>query len=173
MDRTQFKNFNMTYWRSRGGQGVPYYDELPEQRKQRVYIDAAIFTKWEQWKSQADIARDAAIMGENCMTRAFVKRGDTLPLSADPPFMAERNWITFDYRIWINVLCPSETEFYRAVADCMSLIQERQDAVQRHGFLAAKTVGELAHPLYDTILPMYKEMMAQELKDLYTDMVSK
>lgn len=169
--RSQFTNFNLSYWREHGGQDLPYYDELPAQRKQRVYIDAAIFTRWETWKVQADIAREAAVMGQNPMTQGWVKRGDALPLSADPPFMAEYNRFTQEYRLWINALCPSESEFKRAVAACAERARRRLDIITRYGYLAVmpEAQEDLQEPLYSTIRPP-QTAAERSVQQMYEDL---
>ena len=48
----------------------------------------------------------------------FVKGGTSYPLSASPAFMIERPELPgLDTILWINVLCPNESEFHWAVEE--------------------------------------------------------
>jgi len=110
--------FNYDRWRTNAEADPmkpPYWDSvdsaLPYGKKyglvpcQRVFVCADFFPKWEAWRLQAQLAADAALMGEDFRGQA-VRRSDSLPLADKPAHLIERSRFG-ELRIWLNV-CLSD-----------------------------------------------------------------
>ncbi len=100
----------------------PYFDVAEDGisagKVMRIYVDAKRFPTWQKWKDEADKARACAYIGNASMCGYFVKGGTSYPLSASPAFMIERPELPgLDTILWINVLCPNESEFHWAVEE--------------------------------------------------------
>lgn len=115
----------LSFWRDKfqGKSGdEPYFDVveggISAGKVMRVYVDAKRFPTWQKWKDEADKARACAYIGKTPMRGYFVKGGTAYPLSASPAFMIERPELPgLDTILWINVLCPNESEFHWAVEE--------------------------------------------------------
>lgn len=115
----------LSFWRNKfhGKSGdEPYFDVVEDGisagKVMRIYVDAKRFPTWEKWKDEEDKARACAYIGNASMCGYFVKGGTSYPLSASPAFMIERPELPgLDTILWINVLCPNESEFHWAVEE--------------------------------------------------------
>lgn len=115
----------LSFWRNKfhGKSGdEPYFDVAEDGisagKVMRIYVDAKRFPTWEKWKDEADKARACAYIGNASMCGYFVKGGTSYPLSASPAFMIERPELPgLDTILWINVVCPNESEFHWAVEE--------------------------------------------------------
>ena len=115
----------LSFWRDKfkGKSGdEPYFDVAEDGisagKVMRIYVDAKRFPTWQKWKDEADKARACAYIGNASMCGYFVKGGTSYPLSASPAFMIERPELPgLDTILWINVLCPNESEFHWAVEE--------------------------------------------------------
>ncbi len=115
----------LSFWRNKlhGKSGdEPYFDVAEDGisagKVMRIYVDAKRFPTWQKWKDEADKARACAYIGNASMCGYFVKGGTSYPLSASPAFMIEQPELPgLDTILWINVLCPNESEFHWAVEE--------------------------------------------------------
>ena len=115
----------LSFWRDKfkGKSGdEPYFDVAEDGisagKVMRIYVDAKRFPTWQKWKDEADKARACAYIGNASMCGYFVKGGTSYPLSASPAFMIEGpEFPGLDTILWINVLCPNESEFHWAVEE--------------------------------------------------------
>lgn len=115
----------LSFWRDKfkGKSGdEPYFDVAEDGisagKVMRIYVDAKRFPTWEKWKDEEDKARACAYIGNASMCGYFVKGGTSYPLSASPAFMIEQPELPgLDTILWVNVLCPNETEFHWAVEE--------------------------------------------------------
>ena len=115
----------LSFWRNKfhGKSGdEPYFDVAEDGisagKVMRIYVDAKRFPTWEKWKDEEDKARACAYIGNASMCGYFVKGGTSYPLSASPAFMIERPELPgLDTILWINVVCPNESEFHWAVEE--------------------------------------------------------
>lgn len=114
--RQTYKFFDLTEWTRRGGvpHREPYFDtaETEQGERQRVFIDAALFPTWPEWKRESDRARDVALLGDAREENGALF-GRSFPLAGEPHFLIEKIYST--WRLWINVLCPDEAAFYEVV----------------------------------------------------------
>lgn len=125
MERPNEAIYCLNFWQNKfhGKSGdEPYFDVVEggfqSGKKMCVYVDARRFPTWSEWKTEADKARACAYVGESTLHGYFIKSGTAYPLSAAPPFMIEAAPASYlDPILWINVLCPSESEFHWAVAE--------------------------------------------------------
>lgn len=123
--------YNLNAWRKAGGKDgqEPYFEPDTEfrgyERKPviRVYVDAKLFPSWDDWKREAKRAETGAIMrsGHSGLTTFY--GGPDYGFSGKPPFITEKV-PSVGWRVWINILCPSESEFLRAVADAEAEMRE-------------------------------------------------
>ena len=103
----------------------------------RVYVDARIFSTWETWKAEAERAKLGAIKGKDIYGGLAFFGGVGYSFSGNPAFLVEEI-PGYGTRIWINVLCPNESEFCRAKTDAEKEAARRN----RHG-VAANALSDL------------------------------
>lgn len=162
MERPNEAIYCLNFWRNKfhGKSGdEPYFDVVEggfqSGKKMRVYVDARRFPTWSEWKTEADKARACAYVGESTLHGYFIKSGTAYPLSAAPPFMIEAAPASYlDPILWINVPCPSESEFHWAVAEAKNAAE-----------LKSKKLGpsELYAPFCNVQYP-HKEVPESELE---------
>lgn len=129
--------------------GVPsdrrpvWYDEgTGEGRVTRVLINASWFPSWKMWHDQAEKALTAALVEHDHFKGTYVMRGDSYPIVGDPHYLLEPDGVwQSGYTIWINALCPTEDEFYRAVAEAKERIANKGKPV------AGQRIASLNAPL--------------------------
>lgn len=138
--RKSITGFSMQAWRNGGGTdgNEPYYEEDDNPRGTnkvcmlRIYVDARIFSTWEAWKPEAERAKLGMIRTrcpQDCLSAYLhIDR----ELSGNPAFITE-DIPGIGTRLWINVLCPSESEFYRARAATEEEAAERKNIVKNNG----------------------------------------
>lgn len=138
--RESITGFSLRAWRDAGGAdgNEPYYEEDDNPRGSnkvcmlRVYVDARIFSTWEAWKPEAERAKLGMIRTrcpQDCLSASLnIDR----EFSGDPAFIVEEI-PNIGTRLWINVLCPSESEFYRARADAEEEAAERENMRRNNG----------------------------------------
>lgn len=122
--RSSIKSYSLQAWRDAGGEdgNEPYFEEDVQRRGLdycpviRVYVDARIFSAWEAWKAEAERAKLGAIKGKDIYGGLAFFGGVGYSFSGNPAFLVEEI-PGYGTRIWINVLCPNESEFCRARAD--------------------------------------------------------
>lgn len=122
--RQSIKGYSLQAWRDAGGEdgNEPYFEEDTQRRGLdycpviRVYVDARIFSAWEAWKAEAERAKLGAIKGKDIYGGLAFFGGVGYSFSGNPAFLVEEI-PGYGTRIWINVLCPNESEFCRAKAD--------------------------------------------------------
>ena len=137
------ENYSLSAWRKAGGVdgAEPYYEEDAElhgMRREpvlRVYVDAALFPEWEAWKAEAERAKLGVIKGANPVGGFTYFGGSGYTLSGDPAFIVE-DVRGIGMRLWINVLCPCESEFYRAKHDAAEEAENRSRWAKEHGTAA-------------------------------------
>lgn len=125
--------YSLHVWRSAGGMdgNEPYFEEGRESRGLnscpviRVYVDARLFSTWENWKEEAERAKLGAIKGTDHRGEPTFFIGPGGDFSGDPAFIVELI-PGIGTRLWINVLCPSESEFYRAKAAAEAEAADRE-----------------------------------------------
>lgn len=162
MERPNEAIYCLNFWRNKfhgKSDDEPYFDVVEggfqSGKKMRVYVDARRFPTWSEWKTEADKARACAYVGESTLHGYFIKSGTAYPLSAAPPFMIEAAPASYlDPILWINVLCPSESEFHWAVAEAKNAAE-----------LKSKKLGpsELYAPFCNVQYP-HKEVLESELE---------
>lgn len=127
-----FHSFNARFWDTHGGQSArrPFWYEDGNEyfgggRRQHVFVSATLFPTWGDWKKQADLAKDASCMRLDAFTGAFVKSGDSYPLSDSPPYLLEKDEKRYGdfYSVWVSVSCPSKAEFERRLADAEARVK--------------------------------------------------
>lgn len=134
--RNSIKSYSLQAWRDAGGEdgNEPYFEEDVQRRGLdycpviRVYVDARIFSAWEAWKAEAERAKLGAIKGKDIYGGLAFFGGVGYSFSGNPAFLVEEI-PGYGTRIWINVLCPNESEFCRAKADA----EEEAARRKRHG----------------------------------------
>lgn len=136
--RERKRQANIDFWarRDAGGEdgNEPYFEEDVQRRGLdycpviRVYVDARIFSTWEAWKAEAERAKLGAIKGKDIYGGLAFFGGVGYSFSGNPAFLVE-DIPGYGTRIWINVLCPNESEFCRAKADA----EEEAARRKRHG----------------------------------------
>lgn len=134
--RSSIKSYSLQAWRDAGGEDghEPYFEEDVQRRGLdycpviRVYVDARIFSAWEAWKAEAERAKLGAIKGKDIYGGLAFFGGVGYSFSGNPAFLVE-DIPGYGTRIWINVLCPNESEFCRAKADA----EEEAARRKRHG----------------------------------------
>ena len=134
--RNSIKSYSLQAWRDAGGEdgNEPYFEEDVQRRGLdycpviRVYVDARIFSAWEAWKAEAERAKLGAIKGKDIYGGLAFFGGVGYSFSGNPAFLVE-DIPGYGTRIWINVLCPNESEFCRAKADA----EEEAARRKRHG----------------------------------------
>lgn len=134
--RNSIKSYSLQAWRDAGGEdgNEPYFEEDVQRRGLdycpviRVYVDARIFSTWEAWKAEAERAKLGAIKGKDIYGGLAFFGGVGYSFSGNPAFLVEEI-PGYGTRIWINVLCPNESEFCRAKADA----EEEAARRKRHG----------------------------------------
>ena len=137
--RSSIKSYSLQAWRDAGGEdgNEPYVEEDVQRRGLdycpviRVYVDARIFSAWEAWKAEAERAKLGAIKGKDIYGGLAFFGGVGYSFSGNPAFLVEEI-PGYGTRIWINVLCPNESEFCRAKADA----EEEAARRNRHGVAA-------------------------------------
>ena len=147
--RRTFTKFDLDSWRARGGRDgrEPYYDESGE--RQRVYVDARFFPTWREWKPEADRARDVALLGEAKQEGATLF-GKSEALSGEPHFLVEKVYSV--WRLWINVLCPSEVAFNETVTLAKQEAERRDRVEKEHKEMAAVRGESQESTLYCSLL---------------------
>lgn len=131
--RESITGYSLRAWRSAGGTdgNEPYFEEGHERRGLnscpviRVYVDARLFSTWESWKEEAERAKLGAIKGTDHRGEPTFFIGTGGDFSGDPAFIVELI-PGIGTRLWINVLCPSESEFYRAKAAAEAEAADRE-----------------------------------------------
>lgn len=89
----------------------------------------------------------ALTSGNASMCGYFVKGGTSYPLSASPAFMIERPELPgLDTILWINVVCPNESEFHWAVEEA------KKTAELKAKNLAPSELSAASRCLYWTLL---------------------
>lgn len=161
MRRPNESIYCLNFWRNRfhGKSGdEPYFDVVGDGistgKVLRVYVDARRFPTWSEWKMEADKARACAYVGESSMRGFYVKSGTAYPLCANPAFMVEGAEAPYlDPILWVNVLCPSESEFNWAV-----------DEAKKVAALKAKKLGssELYAP-FNNVQYRHREAAESEI----------
>ena len=134
--RNSIKSYSLQAWRVAGREdgNEPYFEEDVQRRGLdycpviRVYVDARIFSTWEAWKAEAERAKLGAIKGKDIYGGLAFFGGVGYSFSGNPAFLVE-DIPGYGTRIWINVLCPNESEFCRAKADA----EEEAARRKRHG----------------------------------------
>ena len=150
--------FDTKKFRQNGGDTgkPPYYDTVWDKdeynqpcKVRRIFISADWFSDWQSWSRQARAALNAAIGGECDPLRTVQRSTEGYPVSGTPHFLIDEadafgKPVT---AIWINALCPSESEFTATVAEAKSLIAERQRVIARdgHAGLTAALAAEAPH----------------------------
>jgi len=132
--RNSIKGFSMQAWRNAGGVdgNEPYFEEDDKPRGAneicmlRVYVDARIFSTWEEWKPEAERAKQGMIRSKRPHDFLTGYLYFDREFSGDPAFIVEEI-PGIGTRLWINVLCPSESEFYRARADAEKEATAREE----------------------------------------------
>ena len=122
--RSSIKSYSLRAWRDAGGENgnEPYFEDdmqrcgLDYCPVIRVYVDSCIFSTWETWKPEAERAKLGAIKGKDIYGGLAFFGGEGYSFSGNPAFLVEEI-PGYGTRIWINVLCPNESEFCRAKAD--------------------------------------------------------
>lgn len=122
--RSSIKSYSLQAWRDAGGKDAnePYFEDDIQRRGLdycpviRVYVDARIFSTWEAWKAEAEHTKLGAIKGKDIYGGLAFFGGVGYSFSGNPAFLVE-DIPGYGTRIWINVLCPNESEFCRAKAD--------------------------------------------------------
>ena len=125
--------YSLRAWRSAGGTdgNEPYFDEGRSSRGLnsfpgiRVYVDARLCSTWESWMDEADRAKLGAIKGTDHRGEPTFFIGPGGDFSGAPAFIVELI-PGIGTRLWINVLCPSESEFYRAKAAAEAEAADRE-----------------------------------------------
>lgn len=143
--RSSIKSYSLQAWRDAGGEdgNEPYFEEDVQRRGLdycpviRVYVDARIFSTWEAWKAEAERAKLGAIKGKDIYGGLAFFGGVGYSFSGNPAFLVEEI-PGYGTRIWINVLCPNESEFCRAKADA----EEKAARRNRYG-VAANALSDL------------------------------
>ncbi len=143
--RSSIKSYSLQAWRDAGGEdgNEPYFEEDVQRRGLdycpviRVYVDARIFSTWETWKAEAERAKLGAIKGKDIYGGLAFFGGVGYSFSGNPAFLVEEI-PGYGTRIWINVLCPNESEFCRAKTDAEKEAARRN----RHG-VAANALSDL------------------------------
>ena len=141
--RSSIKGYSLQAWRDAGGEdgNEPYFEEDVQRRGLdycpviRVYVDARIFSAWEAWKAEAERAKLGAIKGKDIYGGLAFFGGVGYSFSGNPAFLVEEI-PGYGTRIWINVLCPNESEFCRAKADAEEEVEERERWAKKHGMAA-------------------------------------
>ena len=141
--RSSIKGYSLQAWRDAGGEdgNEPYFEEDVQRRGLdycpviRVYVDARIFSAWEAWKAEAERAKLDAIKGKDIYGGLAFFGGVGYSFSGNPAFLVE-DIPGYGTRIWINVLCPNESEFCRAKADAEEEVEERERWAKKHGMAA-------------------------------------
>ena len=109
---------NAKYYNEHGGDlsKPPYFDRAEHISEtgtvypvRRVFVSADWFPGWTEWKAQAELAADAAMMGADYCGR-WCRRSDVPPLAITPRYILERDGKTGVFHIWINVCLSLETE---------------------------------------------------------------
>ena len=154
--------YSLRVWRSAGGTdgNEPYFEEGHERRGLnscpviRVYVDARLFSTWESWKEEAERAKLGAIKGTDYRGEPMFFIGTGGDFSGDPAFIVELI-PGIGTRLWINVLCPSESEFYRAKADAEAEAADRERWEKDNSIRAT----DLQHPKFTSRTTKYCSLL--------------
>lgn len=107
---------------------VTWDEGTPIGKTTKIYVSASWYEQWPDWKTQADIAREAHCLEFDRFNDFFVKGGSSYPLSGDPKFLLEKSAVfASGYEIWINVCCPGADEFQRTLAEAKRRISGYQN----------------------------------------------
>lgn len=154
------ENYSLSAWRKAGGVdgAEPYYEEDTELHGMcrepvlRVYVDAALFPEWETWKAEAERAKLGVIKGTNPVGGFTYFGGSGHTLSGNPAFIVEEV-CGIGMRLWINVLCPCESEFYRAKHDAAEEAENRSRWAKEHDTAANSLNCRSTQPAPPSIVP--------------------
>lgn len=92
----------------------------------KVFVSASWFPAWEEWQPRAEKAIEAASIQYDAYTGHFEKRGSGYPVVGSPQFLLEKSDIwSGGYIVWVNCMCPSESEFERVVAEAKQRIEDQ------------------------------------------------
>lgn len=160
--RSSIKSYSLQAWRDAGGEdgNEPYFEEGHERRGLnscpviRVYVDARLFSTWESWKEEAERAKLGAIKGTDYRGEPMFFIGTGGDFSGDPAFIVELI-PGIGTRLWINVLCPSESEFYRAKADAEAEAAAREQWKKDSSIRAT----DLQHPKFTSRTTKYCSLL--------------
>ena len=152
------ENFNYERWRENADINPtepPYWDRVDHARPygkkyglvpcQRVFVCADFFPRWESWRLQAQLAADAALMGEDFRGQAF-RRSDALPLTNKPAFLIERGRFS-ELRIWLNVCLSDFGE--AAFNEAKQAARARCDELRRAAKNGIIALSASEQPKYD------------------------